>query len=504
MNTPIRTAINVILKLMTAILVFSGCEDETEPTNWVDLRYDVPQDSYLIDKDGVQIVTIRVKSTDTWEIFGSPGADWYTITPDSGAPGNIDTVVIRCSPNASLDDRSDLITIKSDYWVGKEFTITQKGSAFLDYETPDTIVIDGASITLDILSNQDWRAEITSGGSWLNITDGAVGNGNSSVILQAEANTGEQRTGEVSLYDRNGDYVHTVLVTQTGVLLSPALPDDSAFYMLYHEQQQLRIPVESNSLWTVAKQTPDEEIWYEIEGGPQFEGSHELIINVSEYAEGGGAAVRTGTLLLSSVSEEGITPVVKEIRFKQASPDRNRTQTFDGKLLDKDGLRSDDGQPVGRYTFYLAPYTANDCIYLYFFWQKEGTSFAELRFWLNTDFAKNKTELSCMPYCNDVNKWQNNLLVPVDNTKPVKIALDIRESEPDAGGNTWIYSEWWLNDKMIAHATSDGIADKDGVSDTWKMPFSNISAGGYFKIWAFKGSATLEKWEYTSPIVWGE
>lgn len=109
-----------------------------------------------------------------------------------------------------------------------------------------------------------------------------------------------------------------------------------------------------------------------------------------------------------------------------------------------------------------------------------------------------------MPYCNDVNKWQNNLLVPVDNTKPVKIALDIRESEPDAGGNTWIYSEWWLNDKMIAHATSDGIADKDGVSDTWKMPFSNISAGGYFKIWAFKGSATLDKWEYTSPVVWGE
>ena len=109
-----------------------------------------------------------------------------------------------------------------------------------------------------------------------------------------------------------------------------------------------------------------------------------------------------------------------------------------------------------------------------------------------------------MPYCNDVNKWQNNLLVPVDNTKQVKIALDIQESAPDASGNTWIYSEWWLNDKMIAKATSDGIADSNGVSDTWKIPFANISAGGYFRIWAFSGSATLEKWEYTSPIVWGE
>ena len=115
-----------------------------------------------------------------------------------------------------------------------------------------------------------------------------------------------------------------------------------------------------------------------------------------------------------------------------------------------------------------------------------------------------KTELSCMPYCNDVNKWQNHLLVGFDSTKQVKIVLDIKESAPDAAGNTWIYSEWWLNDRMIAHATSDGIADSNGASDTWKIPFADISNGGYFKIWAFSGSATLEKWEYTSPIVWGE
>ena len=196
--------------------------------------------------------------------------------------------------------------------------------------------------------------------------------------------------------------------------------------------------------------------------------------------------------------------MTKSIRFKQASPDENRTQTSDGMALNNTGFTSEDGLPVGRYTFYLAPYTSADCIYLYFFWQKDGKSFAELRFWLNTSFAPGKTELSCMPYCNDVNKWQNNLLVPVDNTKQVKIALDIKESAPDASGNTWIYSEWWLNDKMIAKATSDGIADSNGVSDTWKVPFTDINAGGYFRIWAFSGSATLDRWEYTSPVVWGE
>ena len=223
---------------------------------------------------------------------------------------------------------------------------------------------------------------------------------------------------------------------------------------------------------------------------------------MSEYPAGGAAAVRTGTVLLSSVPEEGAEPIVKTVVFKQASPDANRTQTNDGQVLDKTGLTSQDGLPVGRYTFYLAPFTAADCIYLYFFWQKEGKSFAELRFWLNISHAPMKTELSCMPYCNDVNKWNNSLLVPFDNTKQVKIALDIRESDPDASGNTWIYSEWWLNDVKIAQATSDGIVDRDGNTDTWKVPFSDISAGGYFKIWAFSGSATLEKWEYMSHIDW--
>lgn len=104
-----------------------------------------------------------------------------------------------------------------------------------------------------------------------------------------------------------------------------------------------------------------------------------------------------------------------------------------------------------------------------------------------------QTELSCMPYCNDVNKWQPNLKVGFDNTKQVKIALDIMESPADKDGNTWIYSEWWLNDVKIAHATSDGVADKDGKSDTWRVAFADTKGTGYFRIWAQKGSATLDK-----------
>ena len=102
----------IILVSITAILW--GCEKDKEPMKWVDLRYDVPQDSYLIDKDGTETVTIRVKSTDDWQVFGKSGADWYTITPDGGPAGEIYTVTIRCEANPSLDDRSDIIVVKSD------------------------------------------------------------------------------------------------------------------------------------------------------------------------------------------------------------------------------------------------------------------------------------------------------------------------------------------------------------------------------------------------------
>lgn len=493
---------------LLAVMLFaaSGCsEKDQQPVKSVDLRYDVPQESFLIDKEGTQTVTIRVKSTSEWSVFGLKGESWYSISPDSGGPDEIYTVTITCEPNTSLDDRRDTIVVKSDYWTGTEFLLVQKGTAYLDYDEPSSIDIDGEDISLNILSNQNWSAEVTSGQEWLSISSGAVSSGDDQVILTAAANDGEQRTGEVSLYDRNGSLMYNIPVVQIGVILSPALPGNGNFYVLYHESQEIRIPVESNTAWRATKLSPEDETWYEIAGGNQYDGSGELVINVSEYAEGSGAAVREGTLLLSTVAaEEGGFTLAKTVRFKQASPDANRTQINDGKTLNKDGLRSEDGIPPGKYTFYLSPFTAADCVYLYFFWQREGTSFAELRFWLNTTFAPMKTELSCMPYCNDVNKWQNNLLVSFDNTKQVKIAMDIRESAPDAAGNTWIYSEWWLNDRKIAQATSDGIADKDGVSDTWKTRYSDTIGTGYFRIWANTGSATLEKWEYTAPVVWGD
>ena len=68
-----KTRILFILSLMLALAAF---EDDNRPMNWVDLRYDVPQESYLIDAAGTESVTIRVKCTDPWTVFGGKGESW--------------------------------------------------------------------------------------------------------------------------------------------------------------------------------------------------------------------------------------------------------------------------------------------------------------------------------------------------------------------------------------------------------------------------------------------
>ena len=103
-----------------------SCKDD-EAQKWVDLRYRVEQDAYTIDAKGTQTITFQVKSTDPWEVFGENHYDWYTISPSTGDdPEKTYDVTITCKENTDLDDRTDIINIKSDYWTGKQFTLTQK------------------------------------------------------------------------------------------------------------------------------------------------------------------------------------------------------------------------------------------------------------------------------------------------------------------------------------------------------------------------------------------
>jgi len=62
-----------------------------------------------------------------------------------------------------------------------------------------------------------------------------------------------------------------------------------------------------------------------------------------------------------------------------------------------------------------------------------------------------------------------------------------------------MYCEWLLNDKVIAHAISDGKNDDNGTDDTFKVPYANTAAGARFQM---SGNLTVSKWERVDHIVW--
>ena len=475
----------VLLALVTVLPLSQSCK-ENEPMKWVDLRYRVDQDSYVVDIKGTETITFLVKSTDPWEVFGSKRENWYTISPDRGEAGETYTVTITCEENFDLDDRADTINIKSDYWLGKQFLLTQKGTAYLNYNPVDEIIQEGGSLSIKLLSNQKWSVELTEGSSWLSLGDVVSGEGDGTVTVSTGFNSGERRTGVVTVYDRHGAVAHEIKVTQRGVLLEPQIPENGNWFQLYQEAQTLEIQVESNARWTVAKGNPADDDWYTIENDT-FEGNGVIRVNVEQH---GGSAVRTADLILTSIADAGAVPVVKTVRFKQANPPIVTTEVVN-KVLTGGIWYGNEGLMPARYNFYLESYTGD----ITFFWiLKQGEPYTELRYHIKGGI----TDLSTTPWCSNVHGSHSGCKHPVDGTKQNILSLNI-DKYVDENGDSWMYCEWLLNDKVIAHAISDGKNDDNGTDDTFKVPYANTAAGARFQM---SGNLTVSKWERVDHIVW--
>ncbi len=473
--------------------LFQSCKDD-EAEKWVDLRYRVEQDAYTVKADGTEQVSFQVKSTDPWEVFGSNHESWYTISPVTGEAGKTYDVTITCKENTELDDRTDVINIKSDYWTGKQFVLTQKGTAYLNVEGVDMINQEGDSETFDVLSNQKWTAKVTDGDIWLSIKSGTSGEQNGQITVEATPNTGEQRKGEITIYDRHGEIAEIVACIQDGVVLNPETPENGKWFRMYEQAQTLTIHVESNAEWNVSKENEADDVWYNFEE-TSFNGNGDIVIKVNEHT---GTSVRTGIILLTTKADEGATPLVKTIKIKQANPQRAEVHDVNQVLT---GAYYGPGDlSVGHYNFYFEPFgSANLNLFIMWKGQADDGGNVELRFHIQGQ----KTVLSTRPWNGDV--YNENSGRAVDTSKPNVLSFEIREAiDVTDPTKSWIYSEWILNDVVIAKATSDGVIDSNGTSDTYKVPFERTKAGTSFEMSASSGSVGFTKWEYIAPLVWGD
>lgn len=469
----------------SSILMAFSCKDNDKETKWVDLRY-AAQDEYSITATSPEPIVIQVKSTAPWEVY-SQHDGWCSIEPETGDDvDRIYDVTIRYTDNNELDDRTDTITVKSDYWIGKWITVKQKGTAFLNLEGHEGRILpkEGGSFAFKVLSNQDWTAAVTDGHGWLSVTAGASGSINGEIVVAAIPNEGAKRYGTVTVYDRNGKECATVACTQDGIQLDPATELIHAEYKAY----QYRLDVTSNTEWIVTKDDADID-WYSFDQ-TTFNGSVILLINLQENES---TSIRQASFTIATKAVEGEESVVKTIVLKQAFNPAPTVYEFDKAEVAKWSPSGTapvviNGNDVsftasagnsrmvrsnfvpGYYEFRLKSMepTAHSIIFV---------AYGEKEIRYHMSAANKQTDISTTPW-NDLNN------VSFDPTQPHSLGINITK-----GDNGMANFDWMLDGVIIGSVKNFTSFDQP----------ADIFVGANQT-----GTVVYDWWSYTSLLDWGD
>ena len=318
--------------ILTGLILIAGLasctvNDKTLVTgDSVDLRYRIENLQDTLAAISPKAFTIVVKSTKPWTITNEH-PDWCIITQEEGeavadslvhvGKGENTNVKVQYYNNPDLDDRTDIITIASDGFVGKRVTVFQLGIAYLNVPEADIegglkIEKVGGELEVNVKCNQKWTAKILPFNEgktdWLAISDGESGELDGKVTIAVQENSGEKRYANVAIYDRHGDERAMVKITQDGVQLDPATFEIHAGY----DQLSYSLNVVCNTAW----EAEGDATWFTITNptGHTNNGTLNITITQNDTPD-----LRKGTIMLKTIAANPGDPVLqKEIVFKQA------------------------------------------------------------------------------------------------------------------------------------------------------------------------------------------
>ena len=500
---------------MSAVLVIGlcGCQKKAQETlKSVDLRYRC-EDSYNLPASNAQPFTIVVTSSMDWTVK-SQHPDWCIIDEEEGAAsdpelvltgkGTKTTIHVQYYDNHDLDDRTDLIDIKSDYWLGKTVKVVQKGIAYLtipEDQLQVNVVKAGGDYSVKISSNQNWSAKVTDG-DWISIKEGDKGNGDGEVVVTAQDNPREMRYATVKVYDRHDVEMYTINYTQDGVQLEPAAVEVRAGY----DQSAASIKVVANSKWTATKDN-DADDWYTIEN-PANDGTATLNITLKVNDN---TAIRTGHIILKSVAANpGDFVAEKVIAIKQAykiepvriymdndemgkwKSDKTYTPVWTkgvGTLFPAYARLNNGDMPFGSYKFRWSGITASANV-RHWFCYGDGQ---EIKFNLNATDKAVKFSFNASSSGVSGKPDMVSSVEGMDPALPHEIAIKF-----DPSGAEYCHVSFFLDGVEIASFdSSESVMHKVlwGASVNMYIGVDEVAA---------VDSAVLEWYEYTQPTNWDE
>lgn len=530
------------MSFVAAGLLFGGCNDD-DKLEGVDLRYEdvgklTMKDQYTITADGKNTVDFRVKSDHPWKVYGTQ--DWYTISPAEGPANEVAIVKITCKANTELDDRSDIINIQSDYWVGKSFTLFQKGIAYLRADDVSESGLyhakEEGTATFVVSANQKWTAEVVEGANWLKIVENGKYEGTdkvdneTTVKLSFTANKGEERVGKVTLYDRNHSEETKVdiICTQYGITLVPVIPEIGYYKVTDYQASEIEIPVESNGEWSVSRED-EKDTWYNFEivseengGGTNTSCIGNGVIKV-RMATNDTDKVRVANLVLKTQEVEGAEVVMKVVPIKQANlpqPERisidaggvGSWEGTDGISLTEGGTSFSNAQiskagfKPGTFKLQITSMADNTSApYLFLEYIAAGEKPQhEIRIKLNDVGRPYWTFVTPWGYgAPQVNTWCLNNIGNLDVTREHTLELRLTQNgDEDAIKIEYVFDgvlcHYYITNGKNGTCSVNGVA----LTGAYVQPYKSTMR---VKIGNATGSAAVLDWfEYTPNIDWGD
>ena len=496
----------------------AGCNQrEPEVTQTVvDLRYRC-ESEYNLAATGARAFTIVVTSSAPWSVT-SAHPDWCIISDEEGeaspadavhiGQGNKTSVRVQYYDNPDLDDRTDKITISSDYWTGKVITVNQKGIAYLTIPADEQeIEVNkaGGEYTFHVNANQKWNAKVTDG-DWLSIADVSAQEGDGTVTVLAQVNAGEVRQGTITLFDRHDVAQAQAIFTQDGVRLSPDVDE----IRLEYNELSATIKLESNTKWTVT----NDESWLTID---KLSGEGDATLNLT-LTQNDGSYIRRASVWVRSIpATEEEEMVEKEIVVKQAFHVIPEVHIFDdteaadwkldsgnlptyvagsGMLFGNPSTLQRSSMPFGDYTFYWKNINVSNngvrirTVFAY-------SDIEEIKFGLRINSsAKKVMYLDFNAASSGKSGKPEGYSVPedLDFSVPHTFGCSFRPIKDSEYCHVLIYLDGTL---IFEFDTSEKILDEVKWGTKISM-YVSVDSGGS------GDSAVLEKYEYSKPLDWGD
>ena len=236
--------------LLAMVLVYVSCTDDDSNEGPTGDGSNKPQPTITLTQtalnfgieSGVQTVTFTASDAWTAQVINTRADGWCSISPTSGAAGNV-TLTVVTQPNDTPDDRSASIVIKSGT-TSKTINVSQKQKDALTVTASKfEVKAEGGEVRIEVKANINFEYSIEeSAKSWIKYETTRALKTSTLVFNVSENDDVKKREAKITI--KSGKFNEVVTIYQEGV--EPAIVISQNEYVVSSDGAAIAVEVKSN------------------------------------------------------------------------------------------------------------------------------------------------------------------------------------------------------------------------------------------------------------------